>query len=265
VVLFGVIFGYAFAGVYLGAGSMALFSLPWWQEAFRLVGDAADGNLGVYLLLGTAVAGSLSAAALTLSQRILSAKATTLAWWSGVKAVLPTLIILGLAISIRSAVEAVHADWFLASLLGPTDPLILPIAVFLLAAVTAFSTGTSWGTMSILMSVVIPLVAEQIIGLSPSEGALIMALCLSAVLDGAIFGDHCSPISDTTVMSSMASACDHIDHVRTQLPYALVVMVTAGLAGYILVGATAVSAWVAYGVGALLLAAWLLVVGKRVA
>jgi tetracycline resistance efflux pump len=89
--------------------------------------------------------------------------------------------------------------------------------VFLVSCVIAFSTGTSWGTFAIMIPLAAPLVERFNI-----EGAAVsLPLVVSAVLGGGVFGDHCSPISDTTVVSSMASASDHIDHVRTQLPYAL--------------------------------------------
>jgi hypothetical protein len=107
------------------------------------------------------------------------------------------------------------------------------VLVFLIAAVTAFATGTSWGTMAILFPVVIPLgVAMGAgVGFDGGEHYTILLGAISSIMAGAVFGDHASPISDTTVISSMASACDHIDHVRTQLPYALVVAGVAILVG----------------------------------
>ena len=93
----------------------------------------------------------------------------------------------------------------------------MPVVIFLVAAAVSFATGTSWGTMAILTPLAVPLVLEASPGnLDILEGAV------AAILGGAVFGDHCSPISDTTILSSMASGCDHVDHVRTQLPYALI-------------------------------------------
>ena len=89
---------------------------------------------------------------------------------------------------------------------------VLPAMLFLVSAIMSFSTGTSWGTWAIMFPIAIPMMAVS--GLHPG-------LRIGAVLGGAIFGDHCSPISDSTIISSMAAATDHIDHVRTQLPYAL--------------------------------------------
>jgi Na+/H+ antiporter NhaC len=124
------------------------------------------------------------------------------------------------------------ADYLVALLGDALPPPALPVLLFLLACVVAFATGSSWSTMSILL--------PNVVGLAGALGAhsglgteLMVVLCVSAVLEGAIFGDHCSPISDTTVLSSVASGSDHIDHVRTQAPYALVVAGVALLAGYL--------------------------------
>jgi Na+/H+ antiporter NhaC len=112
---------------------------------------------------------------------------------------------------------------------------LLPGLVFFIAAITAFSTGTSWGTMAILFPVVVPLSIAMGagVGFAGGENYGILLGAISSVMAGAVFGDHCSPISDTTVLSSMSSACDLIDHVRTQLPYALVVAAVAMIVGEI--------------------------------
>ena len=93
------------------------------------------------------------------------------------------------------------------------SPEFLPVVVFLISSFIAFSTGTSWGTFAIMLAVSIPMVTIHEANLP---------LVVAATLGGGIFGDHCSPISDTSIISSMASASDHIDHVKTQLPYALI-------------------------------------------
>ena len=101
---------------------------------------------------------------------------------------------------------------------------MLPTVIFLVAAVTAFATGTSWGVMGILMPLVIPLCWNilESHGMAGSEqGMAVFYASVSSVMAGAVWGDHCSPISDTTVLSSMASGCDHVEHVRTQMPYAM--------------------------------------------
>ena len=101
---------------------------------------------------------------------------------------------------------------------------ILPAVVFLVAAVTAFGSGSSWGVMAILMPLVIPLcwaVMEGQGGVNP-ENIHILYSTIACVLTGAVWADHCSPISDTTILTSMASGCELMDHVRTQMPYALI-------------------------------------------
>ena len=116
--------------------------------------------------------------------------------------------------------------------------------VFVVAALVSFATGTSYGTMAILIPTAAPVAME----LDGGYG-LITMISIGAVLDGAIFGDHCSPISDTTIMSSIASSCDHVHHVRTQLPYCLVVAGIALCAGY-LPAAMGVPSWIGITAGA---------------
>jgi len=110
---------------------------------------------------------------------------------------------------------------------------VLPTMVFVLAAFTAFSTGSSWGAMGILLPLVLPL-SWAVLGARDSadpEHLYILYASVSCVLAGAVWGDHCSPISDTTVMSSLSAGCDHIEHVRTQMPYALLVGVASIVLG----------------------------------
>jgi Na+/H+ antiporter NhaC len=106
---------------------------------------------------------------------------------------------------------------------------LVPAVVFLLSAITAFTTGTSWGAMGILMPLVIPLcwAVMKVNGMDGPEDMHILYSAIACNLAGAVWGDHCSPISDTTVLSSMASGCDHIEHVRTQMPYSILVGVVA--------------------------------------
>jgi Na+/H+ antiporter NhaC len=124
------------------------------------------------------------------------------------------------------------ADYLIALSSGVVSALWLPVLLFGLACLVSFSTGTSWGTMSILLPNVVGLAAA--VGATHPIGALgLVVVCIGAVLEGSIFGDHCSPISDTTVLSSVSAASDHIDHVRTQIPYALSTAAVAVLAGYL--------------------------------
>ena len=168
----------------------------------------------------------LAAVALSVGQRILTVEETMNAWYTGLRAMLLVMIILVLAWSLSGVTETLHTGDYLVSVLGESLPVALvPALIFIVAAATAFSTGTSWGTMGILIPLTVPLTwaIMQTNGMASPEHYHIMYAAVSTVLAGAVWGDHCSPISDTTVLSSMASGCDHIDHVRTQLPYALLV------------------------------------------
>jgi Na+/H+ antiporter NhaC len=141
---------------------------------------------------------------------------------------------------------------------------MVPVTVFVLSAITAFTTGTSWGTLGILMPLVVPLcwAVMQVNGIADAAHMHILYSAIACNLAGAVWGDHCSPISDTTVLSSMASGCDHIEHVRTQMPYALLVGSVAIAVGTI-PGAYGVSPIVSIIAGALILAAVLGYFGRK--
>ncbi|MCP4454055.1 MAG: Na+/H+ antiporter NhaC family protein, partial [Planctomycetes bacterium] len=148
------------------------------------------------------------------------------------KSLLPCLILI-LAWSLKNCCDSLSTDRYLTNLLSDSVPVIIfPAIVFLVASLTSFSTGTSWGTMAIIIPTAVPIA----FALDGNTYGLITTITLGAVLDGAIFGDHCSPISDTTIISSVASRCDHIQHVRTQMPYSLFVAVLALACGYIPAG-----------------------------
>jgi Na+/H+ antiporter NhaC len=183
--------------------------------------------------------GALVAAGLSIGQKILSAHETVDAWYGGARATLFGMIVLILAWSMSAVTGDLNAKGYLISILGDTLPAALvPAVVFVLAAITAFSTGTSWGTMGILLPLVLPLTwaVMTVNGIADASGMHIMYSAIACVLAGAVWGDHCSPISDTTVLSSIASGCDHIEHVRTQLPYALLVGTVAIAVGTIPAG-----------------------------
>ncbi|MDH3350851.1 MAG: Na+/H+ antiporter NhaC family protein [Gammaproteobacteria bacterium] len=170
--------------------------------------------------------GALVAAGLSTGQKILTAHETVDAWYGGARATLFGMIVLLLAWSMSAVTGDLNAKGFLISILGEALPAALvPAVVFVLAAITAFATGTSWGTMGILLPLVLPLTwaVMTVSGMADPSGMHIMYSAIACVLAGAVWGDHCSPISDTTVLSSIASGCDHIEHVRTQMPYALLV------------------------------------------
>lgn len=185
-------------------------------------------------LMWGSLLGVLVAAILSLAQGILDLEQTVEAWYEGLKAMLFAMIILVLAWALSDITQVLHTADYLVSILGEwLPPGVVPAIIFILAAATAFATGSSWGTMGILMPLVIPLV-WAVLAKNAMDGPQhlhILYSSVSCVLAGAVWGDHCSPISDTTILSSMASGCDHIEHVRTQLPYALSVGTVAILFG----------------------------------
>lgn len=172
------------------------------------------------------------------------------AWLGGMRTMFLAVVILGLAWSIGAVCEELHtARYLVQALEGVLSPMWLPALTTLVAAGISFATGSSWATMSILMPLVIPLSVGLTRSLGAEEQTFYIITALSSVMAGAIFGDHCSPISDTTVLSSIFSGSDHIDHVRTQMPYALVVMGVAWLLGDVATG-FGLPVWVALVLGA---------------
>ncbi|HEX9815020.1 MAG TPA: Na+/H+ antiporter NhaC family protein, partial [Myxococcota bacterium] len=155
------------------------------------------------------------------------------------------------------------ADYLVALLSGWLPPVMLPLLLFAVASAVSFATGSSWSTMSILLPNVVALAAS--LGDQTQLGVVgMVAISIGAVLDGAIFGDHCSPISDTTVLSSVASGSDHLDHVRTQAPYAFITGALAVICGYL---PSVLLGWwsfpLALASGAALVAALLFGLGRR--
>lgn len=230
------------------------------------VGDIISKSDSYSSLLWASLSGCLMAILLSVVQRVLKPTEAIDAWFNGVKSMLLAMLILILAWSIGSVTQELHtADYLVQVLRGTIEPHWLPVLVFLIAALISFATGTSWGTMAIMMPLVIPLGHTLSLDaqLSGTEYEIILHGVISSVLAGAVFGDHCSPISDTTILSSMASACDHIDHVRTQLPYALLAAVVGMIVGDIPT-AFGLSPWISIIVGTGVLVAVLFMVGKKV-
>ncbi|HSI93310.1 MAG TPA: Na+/H+ antiporter NhaC family protein [Jiangellaceae bacterium] len=234
-------------------------------EGDDLVEIIGDGDAFSALLWGSLLA-VVVAAAMSMGQRLLSLRQTVDAWFIGVKSVLYVLIILTLAWALSAVSDDLGTAEYLAGALGDALPAaVLPAILFVVAAAVAFATGTSWGTMGILTPLAIPLAwaVLETEGLADPAGHPILFASISTILAGAVWGDHCSPISDTTVISSLASQCDVIDHVRTQLPYALFVGAVAIVFGLLPVGFGA-PWWVMFPIAAAAAVAGLLVLGKPV-
>ncbi|HEU4522412.1 MAG TPA: Na+/H+ antiporter NhaC family protein, partial [Thermoanaerobaculia bacterium] len=158
------------------------------------------------------------------------------------------------------------ADFVVGLTEGALSPHFLPVIVFAVSAVIAFATGTSWGTMAILMPLVIPIAHRLSLASGHPAGSelhhILMLGTISSVLAGSVWGDHCSPISDTTILSSMGAGSDHIAHVRTQLPYAVAI----GLLGMVIGDiptAYGLSPWVSLAVGTAVIVGGVMLFGKR--
>ncbi|MFQ6070094.1 MAG: Na+/H+ antiporter NhaC family protein [Candidatus Aminicenantales bacterium] len=154
---------------------------------------------------------------------------------AGIKGVMPAVLILAFAYAINTlSKEMGTAQFVVQATEGWFRPFLLPGLAFVISAFISFSTGTSWGTYAIMMPMAVPMA----VSFSPGVSSPLVLATIAAVAGGGVFGDHCSPLSDTTVLSSLGSACDHMDHVKTQIPYALTV---AGIAFifYIFIGVIA--------------------------
>jgi Na+/H+ antiporter NhaC len=139
----------------------------------------------------------------------------------GIGGLVPVLLLIVLAFALGSTSRDLQAGQYLASLTeGVLSPILLPALLFIMSGVMAFSTGTSWGTFAIMLPIGVPM--AEALGIN-------LHLMVGAVLGGSIFGDHCSPISDTTIVASLAAGADHIDHVNTQLPYAVGIALVSAL------------------------------------
>lgn len=205
-----------------------LQSSPVSFAALRETFGAADASI---VLFEAALFAGIVAMVMGVAQKIFNWENAVHFWLQGVKALMITGVILLLAWSLSGVIKELGTAKYLASILSDKVPaFILPSIIFILGSVISFATGTSYGTMGILMPMTIPLA----FAINPDQGYIIMNV--GAVLTGAIFGDHCSPISDTTILSSMGSACDHIDHTKTQMVYAVSVAAVAIIFGYIPVG-----------------------------
>ena len=218
-------------------------------------------------LLWASVLSLLTAIVVTLLRGSLTFARVMEEMVEGFKAMFNAVLILTMAWSIALVTKDMRTAEFVSQLLlkWSLSPAMVPVLTFLLAALIGFSTGTSWGTMAILYPLILPaswlLCQEQ--GLSVEATMPLFYNVVASVLAGSVMGDHCSPISDTTIMSSLASSCNHLQHVRTQMPYALTVGSVALVIG-VLPTAHGLSSWVAFLIG--FVALWVIVrlVGKKV-
>jgi Na+/H+ antiporter NhaC len=228
------------------------------------------------VLIWVSVIGSIIALLLGLTQGLITLEVGLKAWTDGARTLVMAVMIMLLAWSINGICSDLGTANYIVEMVTDVIPYwLLPTIIFILACLISFSTGTSWGTMAILLPISIPLAYqlnlkhyEEAIAMLPNapEAGLyvkeMILVSIGAVLEGSIFGDHCSPISDTTIMSSMASGSDHIDHVRTQAPYAALVGLVAILLCYIPAG-LGYSSWLLLPLSMILLTAFVFGFGKK--
>lgn len=203
---------------------------PFTMEGLRICFGNADSSM---VLLWASMFSSILAMIMGVAQKIMTMGEAFDSWVDGAKSMVMACMILLLAWSLGTVTKSVGTANFLVQVVSNKLPFaILPVIVFTISAIISFATGTAWGTMAIVTPLAIPLAFGFVeVGGDPH----MVIVTISAVLSGAIFGDHCSPISDTTIMSSMASGSDHLDHVKTQLPYALTAAVIGGIC-YLIAG-----------------------------
>ena len=232
--ILGALFAFYYSGytAIMGGEDSAVIQLmqnsPASFDAIKEAFSNADASVALFQ---SAFFAGLVAIIMGVAKKIFTLSQALDIWVDGMKTLIITGVILICAWSLSSVIKELGTAKYLIQLLsGSLPPFILPSLIFVLGAIISFATGTSYGTMGILMPLAIPLAYS----INPEMSYIIVAT--SAVLTGAIFGDHCSPISDTTILSSMGAGCNHIDHVRTQMPYAIFVAVITIVFGYIPAG-----------------------------
>ncbi|MDB1124335.1 Na+/H+ antiporter NhaC family protein [Vibrio algarum] len=197
-------------------------------KTFSLLGAFENTDVGSSLVYGGLV--GLFTALFTVFKQKLPTSDITKTVWIGAKSMFSAILILIFAWSIGSVIGDMKTGAYLSSLIqGNIGVHWLPVILFLLSGLMAFSTGTSWGTFGIML----PIAGDM----AGATDLAMMLPMLSAVLAGSVFGDHCSPISDTTILSSTGAGCNHIDHVATQLPYAITVAIISSI-GFVILGMT---------------------------
>lgn len=258
------LFGILYTGFNGAASELGLVKASWfdtWSNLDKLPANAPNtviekvgtivGMSDSYVaLLWSSLCGLLIAIVLTLGQRIMKLSEVMDITIKGYKTMLGAIMILVSAWALADVTEHLHTADFITSLLGDIPAWSIPFITFILAAVVAFSTGSSWGTMAILYPLMLPSAWKLSLeaGMDTDAAMGIFYNVTSCVLAGSVLGDHCSPISDTTILSSLSSSCNHIDHVRTQLPYAVICGVASIIFGTIPT-ALGLPNWISFVVG----------------
>lgn len=243
------LFGYLIIGLWIDGGGLAVLAenpFAWFSfTAWREVISGSENNITV--LVQGSIFGIVLAILCSLFISRVGIKTIAKAFFHGMKAARIPIVILIMAWSLKGACDYLHTDQYLAHTLSGNIPIFLfPAIIFIIAGITAIATGTSWGTMAILIPTTIPLAFQ----LDGNVYGIITMLTFAAILDGSIFGDHCSPLSDTTIMSAIASNCDYTHHIKTQFPYTVLVGIIAVVFGY-LPSTLGIPIWINYLAGIL--------------
>tara|TARA_B110000208_G_scaffold51959_1_gene68210 strand:+ start:13044 stop:14618 length:1575 start_codon:yes stop_codon:yes gene_type:complete len=232
----------------IGAESLLPFSLSKFAQAY----GRAESYVPQILVAASVLASLVAAAALMSTAKTARTGAQSSAGWvflSGVREIAKPTVVLIAAWMLGAAISQLEtADHLSALLEGRISAGFLPAMIFLLGAVISFSTGTSWGTMGVLMPLAIPVIFAVSGESSDAERDRTVAAAIGAVFSGAVFGDHCSPFSDTTIVASIASGIEPLDHVRTQMPFALIAAMVALVLGFLPTG-FGLPAWAGLGLG----------------
>lgn len=260
VLIFGTIIGLFFTGY-----DAAVWSET--QAGFFSKLSATIGAANSYqALLWASLLSLLTAITMTLGRGKIKFTKLMEEMVEGFKSMFNAVLVLTMAWSIAAVTKDMHTAEFVSQLLlqWSLSPMWVPVLTFVLAALIGFSTGTSWGTMAILYPLILPaswlLSQEQ--GLDVAAAMPLFYNVVASVMAGAVMGDHCSPISDTTIMSSLASSCNHLQHVSTQMPYALTVGTVALLVG-VMPTAMGLPSWAAFLMGLIVLGVIVRFVGKK--
>lgn len=255
VVIFGTLMGLLFTGFESTSSALAAINVEatsWseiWNQMPKLDSEPTTffqrlgtviGNANSYVaLLWSSLLGLIVAIGLTLAQGKLGLLKTMETVMTGFKTMMSAIVILVLAWALADLTGEMHTADFIKNLFGNDfAPWAIPGITFVLSAIIAFSTGSSWSTMALVYPVMLPAAwaVANSAGYEYTDSMGIFYNTVSSVLAGAVLGDHCSPISDTTILSSLSCSCNHVNHVRTQMPYALTVGATALLFGIIPAG-----------------------------
>lgn len=231
------------------------------EEGKSFKDSIGDSDASV-VLTWAAFIGSMVAGLIGIVKKKFTLSESVDSWIAGAKSMFVAVIILALAFALKGVIEDMGLkSWLVDVTEGYLVGQFLPLITFVIAMFMAFAIGSSWGTNAILMPIVIPLAATT--SGAGAEVTGLMLACMGSVLTGAVFGDHCSPISDTTILSSSASGSDHIDHVKTQIPYAVVAALFAIVFGFLPAGLK-VNPWISLVVGGIAITIFVKVFGKKI-